>query len=231
MSDFSMPMPPPAAPTNSPMFTSGEGLSKINSAIWVSLLVSAAVGLGETLFAFLRSLVAFSLIDDFSYGRDDTAVLFDDISSVFTGLNFLIAIPIFALLVIYTYQFSQRVAAAGHKLTLPLGLSIGSWFIPLANAVLCFIFFFDFVKVSVATKKRNFLLLNVWWWTWIAGVHLNAAFNSAYSETDTWDGVTAVLSALNTVSSLAATAAMVCGVLFFRELRKVEMNLNSPLSH
>ncbi|MSZ31637.1 MAG: DUF4328 domain-containing protein [Actinobacteria bacterium] len=230
MSDFSMPMPPPPSPITTPTFTPTGGLSKLNSAIWVLLLVSAVAGLGETLFAFLRSLVAFSLIEDFSYDTADSAIILDDISSVFTGINFLIAIPVFVLLVIYSHQFSQKVIASGHKMTLPLGMSIGSWFIPLANAVLCFIIFFDFVKLSMATKKKNFLLLNLWWWMWIAGVHLSLAFNSAFGETETWDGVTAGLSVLNGLSSLVATAAMVCGALFFRELRQVEMNLQPAVT-
>lgn len=219
-----MPVPPPPS-SASFSFPPMDTNSKLNKPIWILLCVSAGFGLGETIFSLLRSLVAFALIDNFSYDTADGAEVLDDVSSMFVGLNFFIAIPIFVLLIIYTYQLSQKVAAAGHKLTFPTGMSIGGWFIPLANAVICFIIFLDFIKTSIATKKKNFLLLNLWWWTWIAGVHLNAMFNSAFGDTDTWDEVTAVLSTLNALSSLVATGALVCGVLFFRELRKVEMDL------
>ena len=219
-----MPVPPPP-PAASFSFAPVNQFSKLNKAIWILFCVSAGFGILEVIFAFLRSFAAFALIENFSYDTSDAAGLLDDISSTFSALNFLIALPIFVLLIIYSFQFSKKVAAAGHKLTFPLGMSIGAWFIPLANAALGFILFLDFIKVSVATKKKNFLLLNLWWWLWIAGVHLSIVFNTAYTDTTTWDGATAVLSTLNALFSLVATGAMVCGVLFFRELRKVEMDL------
>ena len=220
-----VPPPPPVPPDQAPTFTPMGQVSKLSSAIWVLFLVAAVGGLGETLFAFLRSLVAFSLIENFSYDTADSAILLDDVSTAFIGLNMIIAVPIFVLLIIYTYRLSQSVKSAGYKTTFPTGMAIGSWFIPLANSILCFILLFDFIKVSPSTKKKNSLLLNLWWWMWIVGVHLSFAFKSAFDETETWDGAAAGLSVLNSVSSLVATTAMIFGCLFFRELRKVEMNL------
>jgi hypothetical protein len=224
MNDFSMPMAPPP-PSGSHSFMPVARVSQLSAAIWIVLLVSAVIGLAETLFAMLRSLVAISLVDDFTYDTADTAILLDDISSAFVGLNVFVAIAIFVLLVIFSHKFSKKVLASGYKLTLPLGMSIGAWFIPLANMVLCFIIFLDFIRVSTTTMKRNLLLLNLWWWMWVAGVVLSAVFNSSYDDADTWDGATAIFSVLSTISSLVAVVGLICGVLFFRELRKVEMNL------
>ncbi len=219
-----MPVPPPS-PNNSQSFTPTARVSQLSAAIWIVLLVSAAIGLAETLFAMLRSLVAISLVDDFSFDTADTAILLDDISSAFVGLNVFVGIAIFVLLVIFTYKFSKKVLASGYKLTLPLGMSIGAWFIPLANMVLCFIIFLDFIRVSTTTMKKNLLLLNLWWWMWVVGVVLSSVFNSSYNDADTWDGATATFSVLDTVCSLIAVGGLICGVLFFRELRKIEMNL------
>jgi hypothetical protein len=40
-----------------------------------------------------------------------------------------------------------------------------------------------------------------------------------------WETATAVIGFINTFATLVAVGGTVCGVLFFRELRKIEMNL------
>lgn len=201
--------------------------SKLNSAIWILLCISAAVGLAEAIFAFLRSSVAASLASNFSYDDADTANTLQGAKTAFLGMNAYLGLAIFVLLIIYTYRFTNKVKNSGNKVRLPVGLSIGAWFIPFANSVLSFLFYVDFVKSESSSSKKNLILLNIWWWTWLAGVHISifTQGNSVGSYRYDWDSSIAVFGFINTFGTLLAVGGTVCGILFFRELRKVEMNL------
>lgn len=202
-----------------------EKFSKLNTAIWILLCITAASGIIEVITGFLRSTIAASLADNYSSSDADRARVFNDAKSAFVGLNVYLGIAIFTLLIIYTFRLATKVKNSGHKVRLPLGLAIGGWFIPFANSVLGFLFYVDFVKAETISSKKNLILLNVWWWTWLAGVHISLMTQGNSVSGYNWDTATAVIGFINTFATLVAVGGTVCGVLFFRELRKVEMNL------
>jgi hypothetical protein len=226
MSDFSMPVPPPP-PSADLSFEPMTRFSKLNTSIWILLCISGAIGLGEAIFAFLRSSIAASLANNYSYEDADTARSLNEGKTAFMGLNFYLGIAIFVLLIIYTFRFANKVKNSGRNVRLPIGLAIGGWFIPFANSVLSFLFYIDFVKSEPISSKKNLILLNTWWWTWLAGVHLSLLTmgSSVTNNRYDWETATAVIGFINTFATLVAVGGTVCGVLFFRELRKVEMNL------
>jgi hypothetical protein len=231
MSNFSMPVPPPPVATDS-NFVPMKRPSKLNSAIWILLLISAAIGLVETIFAFIRSSLASSVANSYSFDDADSAYTLNQVKTAFAGLNIYLGIAIFILLIIYTFRFANKVKNSGGKVRLPIGLAIGGWFIPIANAVLSFLFYIDFVKSDSLSSKKNLILLNTWWWTWLAGVHLSLATqgNSVGSGFYDWNTATAIIGFINSIATLVAVGGTVCGVLFFRELRKVEMNLRPAVT-
>ena len=226
-----MPVPPPP-PSNNYSFEPMTRFSKLNSSIWILLCISGAVGLGETIAAFLRSSIATSLANNYSYEDADSARSLNGGKAAFMGLNFYLGIAIFVLLIIYTFRLANKVKNSGRTVRLPLGLAIGGWFIPFANSVLGFLFYVDFVKAEQNSSKKNLILLNTWWWTWLAGIHLSAMTTSASvaDYRNDWETSTAVIGFINTFATLVAVGGTVCGVLFFRELRKVEMNLRPAVT-
>ena len=226
-----MPVPPPP-PSASLSFEPMTRFSKLNTSIWILLCISGVVGLGETIAAFLRSSIASSLANNYSYEDADSAQSFNGGKAALMGLNFYLGIAIFILLIIYTYRFANKVKNSGRKVRLPVGLSIGGWFIPFANSILGFLFYVDFVKSESTSSKKNLILLNTWWWTWLAGVHLSlmTMSSSVASNRYDWETSIAVIGFINMFATLVAVGGTVCGVLFFRELRKVEMNLRPESS-
>lgn len=162
-------IPPPPTPVS--VVKSGK-LGGLNVSLLVLFGVSGLLGiltLGVLVVAALQSL---SITN---YWETDTFDGLVAVASVFSGLNVYIGIAIFIIMIIVTYRLSKLVLKTEQKLTLPLGLAIGCWFIPFANAILGFLFFLDFVRklLDQRDRKKGMVFLNLWWWMWIVGVHIS----------------------------------------------------------
>lgn len=226
-----MPVPPPPPSTNL-SFEPMTRFSKLNTSIWILLTLTAGLGACHAIFAFMRSINAISLAERYSTNAYDSASTFQQLSAISMGFNFYIGVALFVLLIIYTYRFANKLKKTGHKVRLPIGLAIGGWFIPLANSVLSFLFFIDFINTEKSSRSKNLILLNVWWWGWLVGTNLGALTGATVMQVRyyTWQNSTVIFSFINSVAVSLAVGGTVCGVLFFRELRKVEMNLRPEIS-
>ena len=142
-------IPPPPTPVS--VVKSGK-LGGLNVSLLVLFGVSGLLGiltLGVLVVAALQSL---SITN---YWETDTFDGLVAVASVFSGLNVYIGIAIFIIMIIVTYRLSKLVLKTEQKLTLPLGLAIGCWFIPFANAILGFLFFLDFVRKLLDQRDRK----------------------------------------------------------------------------
>ena len=146
--------PPPVAPIT--------GYSKLNTSLWILFLIAGSLGIIQGILTVVRGVLYVDLDSNITDEKEDAAEVIDNLVGVSLGLNIWLAVAIFVLLVIYTYRLVKKVRRAGFSVRMPDGFAIGSWFIPLGNAVLCFIYYLDIAKADAAHRSRNLLYLNLW---------------------------------------------------------------------
>jgi hypothetical protein len=216
-------IPPP------PIAASDAGSHKIGG-LNVSLLVLFGVsGVVGTLTLFVLVMAALQSLSITNYWDTDTFDILAAVASGFIGLNVFIGIAIFIIMIIVSYRLAKVVIKTEQKLTLPLGLAIGCWFIPLANAILGFLFFSDFVKKLLEQKdqKRGMVFLNLWWWMWIVGVHISY-FSMMTMNNEMQVSVRRVAAFTGCVGTLMSVVAITFGFIVFRNIARASQLIESP---
>jgi hypothetical protein len=221
MSD-SLNFPPPPPP---PLLATRAGFSKLNSAIWILFLISGVFGVGELIAQIVRSQGYISLEDDRTTSKLDFVTSAEDATEVFALLGAYLAIALFVLLIIYTYRLVKKIRNAGFPVRMSNGMAIGSWFIPLANAILTFLFYVDIARAD-RTKTNGLLLLNLWWWPYIVGVTMSGGFENLITEAETFSDA-AVYSYLSVACTGIALVGTAFAILFFRQIRHFEASLDA----
>lgn len=130
--------PPPAMPTHRVGGTpsaSAKGLGGLTTALRTLFIIAVVVSAGAAVLVLSASSDAGRLADGdkLSYAtRFDLADSIANNSAIASGVVVLLSLPIFVLLVIWTYRAHRNLEAFGAtNPRLPSGMAIGSWFIPL----------------------------------------------------------------------------------------------------
>ena len=213
--------PPPIAKSD----TGSHKIGGLNVSLLVLFGVSGVVG---TLTLFVLVIAALQSLSITNYRDADTFDLLAAVASGFIGLNVFIGIAIFIVMIIVTYRLSNLVLKTEQKLVLPLGLAIGCWFIPLANAILGFLFFSDFVKKLLDQKdqKRGMVFLNLWWWMWIVGVHISY-FSMITMNNEMQVSVDSAAAFTGCVGTLMSVVAITFGFVVFRNIARASQLIES----
>lgn len=219
MSDSSIAPPPP--PITKPQF------SKLNTSLWILFTVAASVGVLQSILTLARGAQYVNLDSGITPSKKDAAETMDNLIAAAIGLNMWIAVAIFVLLIVYTYRLVVKTRNAGFKVRMPNGLAIGAWFIPLANSILCLLFFVDIVKANPSNRQRGLTLLNLWWWLFIAGTHSIFLFESLVDDAEYYLDA-GYLSYVGAGMTFLAVASAFFAVLFFRQIRHFEATLDKP---
>lgn len=108
----------------------------------------------------------------------------DGIVNSVSAMMFALAIAEFVLLVVWTWRMALNVRAAGLPARMVDGLAIGGYFIPVANAVIPFLFFRDFVKSLNArdgVNQRRYSVMIWWWWLQIGALFFTGSVDEPLS--------------------------------------------------
>jgi hypothetical protein len=211
--------PPPPPPYTQPQF------SKLNSSLWILFTITGVIGIIQALLAFIRGSQYVDLDNGITANKIDAVQATNNLINAVIGLQSYIAIAIFVLLVIYCYKLVVKVKNAGFAVRLPNGLAIGAWFIPFANAILCFLFFLDVAKADSNNRQRGLLFLNLWWWLYLVGIHGSILFEISQDGSDYYTDA-GFFSFVSAGMTLVAVASTFFAVLFFRQIRYFEATLN-----
>jgi hypothetical protein len=221
MSDSQNFPPPPPPPT----MTARAGFSKLNSAIWILFLISGVVGVVELIAQVIRSQGYISLENDQTTSKIDSVTSAENAVEAFALLGAYLAVALFVLLIIYTFRLVKKIRNAGFSVRMSNGMAIGGWFIPIANAILTFLFYVDIARAD-RSKKNGLVLLNLWWWPYIVGATMSSGFESLITEAETYSDA-AVYSYLSVACTGIALTGTAFAILFFRQIRHFEASLDN----
>lgn len=221
MSETSLVPPPPNS--------SEQRFSQLNTSIWILFIVAGAIGVIQVVLSLILGTQYIDLDSRNTRSKENAAERVESLIDTVIGLNLLVAIAIFVLLVIYCYKLVLKVRGAGYAIRMPNGLAIGAWFIPFANAILCFLFFIDITKADPNNRQRGLIFLNLWWWLYIAGVHGGLFIESAKDNTRYYLDA-GYLSFASAVATLLAVASTLFAVMFFRQIRHFESTIDQKMS-
>lgn len=217
MSESSIVPPPPPLPIK---------YSKLNTSLWILFGITGVVGILQTIFSIIRATINIDLDSGITQSKEDALETMENLVQAARGLNIYLGIAIFVLLIIYLFRLVKKTRQAGFPIRMPDGLAIGAWFIPLANSVLCFLYFLDVAKANSKHRQRGIIFLNLWWWLFLVGTHGNLLFD-AVAEGTKYYLDTGYLGLVAVAFLVLAVASSFFAVLFFREIRKFEANLDS----
>jgi len=142
----------------------------------------------------------------------------------FYGLLILIKIPIFILMIIWSYKTHKaagRLQPGSRKWS--KGWSIGGWFIPFANLLIPKLVLSETEKIATAPRANGQLTINWrptkgsplgwWWWSLYIGSGLVAQTAGAIDDLRTGYGIVSF-------SLLCGAAACVLGVFYVQRISK-----------
>lgn len=214
--------PPPPPPI------SRANYSKLNTSIWILFTITGVVGLLQALLAVIRGAQFMDLENGITTSKTEAAETTQNLVEAAIGLNMWLGAAIFVLLIIYTYRLVVKTRNSGFAVRMPNGLAIGAWFIPLANSILCFLFYVDIAKANLDNRQRGLLYLNLWWWLYLVGVH-TIFFFEALVEDSRYYIDASYLSFAAAGTTLMAVASTFFAVLFFRQIRNFEAGLDKRI--
>ncbi|CAB4573652.1 unannotated protein [freshwater metagenome] len=217
MSDISSIPPPP--------FDSNPRFNQLNTSIWILFTVAGAIGAVQVVLTLILGTQFIDLDNRNTRSKENAAETVEFFVDTTIGLNMLLALAIFALLVIYCFKLVLKVRSAGHAIRMPNGLAIGAWFIPFANAILCFLFFIDIAKADQDNRQRGLIYLNLWWWPYLIGVHGGLFLESA-KDNSTYYLDAGYLSYASAAFTVIAVASAFFAVMFFRQIRHFEAKID-----
>jgi hypothetical protein len=158
---------------------------------------------------------------------------FDSMLDSATGFLFIIVVPLFILLVIWTYQIhkaANQLHAANR--TWPRGWSIAAWFVPIASLILPKLVIGETERIVRAIRdsqqvtpdwRRTGATAGVGWCWWVSYV-LMVIFlfcSAAATPGDTFfvdESQTRVSYVFTLVGSVFGTASAVCGAVYVRQM-------------
>ena len=219
MSDSSFAPPPP--PVTKAQY------SKLNTSLWILFLISAGLGIAEIISQVVRSQSYSELSNNIDDSVLDRATSAENTVAAFSLFGAYVSIAIFVLLIIYTFRLVKKIRRAGNSVRMSNGMAIGSWFIPLANAILCYLFYVDIANADKNNRSRGIAFLNLWWWPYIVGATLVSVADNLMSDSETFEDLLAY-SNLSIFGNVVALTGVVFAVLFFRQIRHFEATLDKP---
>lgn len=152
----------------------------VGNALWMAMMIGAGLSAALSVTRFNR----YSVVNDVLEGRlAPTATRVsraDDLVDGFGGALGFVGLVIFVLLIIWTYRNVANMRDVGEPARGSVGLSIGGFFIPLANAFIPYRFFSDIAAWlgNRGHSRSRYALLPLWWWPYIIGVAVAYAFGS-----------------------------------------------------
>jgi len=133
----------------------------------------------------------------------------------------LLAVTEFVLLVVWTWRMAVNVRSAGRPARMSNGFAIGGFFIPIANFVIPFLFFRDFVRAVTgpgAADPGRYTVMIWWWWLQIGSLFFTSEPQRALSTATIGDYIAADQSLATGRVVLAVSAAL--GAVTFRRFSK-----------
>ena len=209
-----------------------RGLSgTLQGFFWAVAGLSAIIAISS-----LVGLVAFNTFWDARPGSLAEADAADNLNSADSAINSLggvatiVAIAIFVLIIIWTYQAHKatQVLCRGTR-TWSSGWSVGSWFIPLANAVIPKLVLTEIEKIALAHRTHG-LVGEDWrkhptaatgWLWWIFFVVGTAVFLYGFGSFDETGGTPSSWRVGYWMTAAGSTALAVsgcCGALYVRRI-------------
>ena len=132
-----------------------------------------------------------------------------------------LAIAEFALLVTWTWRMAVNVRAVGHPARMGNGFAVGGFFIPIANIVIPFLFFRDFVRSLdrwSGIDQRRYTVMIWWWWLQIGALFFSTAPDEPRTVANIADYVAADQSFA--AGRLVFAASAVFGAMTFRRFAR-----------
>lgn len=139
--------------------------------------------------------------------------LVDYASVFFFGL----AIAEFVMLVVWTWRMAVNCRLVDLPPRMSNGLAIGGYFIPIANIIIPFLFFRDFVSalaVHARVSQNRYTVMIWWWWLQVGALFFAGSVDEKLSPATIGDYVAADRSI--TVGRLIFAVSAVLGALTFR---------------
>lgn len=203
------PPPPPAFPQYvNPIGNFSQRAESVSNTlvVWLQVLLYIAAGLVGISAIAITSAVSSgedymnsSMGSSFESSALDDWVSAEDTQTTFFSLYSLVAIPVFILLIIFSfkaYKSTQSLWMAPRKWS--RGWTVGGWFIPLANFIIVPKVLIETDRIASAPRnggqvsdgwqglKANSML--IWWWAlYGVGTVMNYGITYANSEDSTFD--------------------------------------------
>lgn len=219
MNSFPPPNPPnpPAPPSGTTPLKSVHGLGQ---GLWITMIVFGAIAAIGALFHSNYSQIV-SEVENGTASLDDYNDAVSKVNAI-AGLEAIVGIAIFVLLIIWLYRMTVNARSVGAPLRFSNGMTIGSFFIPVANAIIPAMILED-VRQSLASRgllaSSSKTQLRLWWWLYVVGALMSRAGNGQTSTATTIESV-------QNGNSMALAAqgmlvvAMVFGVITIRQMSK-----------
>jgi len=202
-------------------------LKRKTHTLWILFLIAGVLGIAEMISQIVRSQRYSDLTVSIDDSVLDRATSAENAVSLFSLFGAFVSIAIFVLLIIYTFRLIKKIRRAGSSVRMSNGMAIGSWFIPFANAILCYLFYLDIANADKNNRSRGIAFLNLWWWPYIVGTTLVSIADGLMSDSETFEDLLAY-SNLSIFGNVIALTGVVFAVLFFRQIRHFEATLDKP---
>jgi len=208
-------------PPMNPITEVKPSTSGLGKALWIMMIITSVSYL-ITLFVYLAYTALFVDLTQGYLSTSDS----NEIDSAYNAargwdaISSLLSVAVFVLLIIFLYRFVRKLVAAGYPTPMSPGLAIGGWFIPVAQAIIPYIFFRRIARELKYGNAKLQVFLNLWWWPWVLGAISLLVGRSQTSNAMSLDDLQS--GALFCVTAYALLLfGMIFGVLFVAKSNKI----------